>query len=126
MSFSRTHIAHGFVTFADQHGTKKAIEQLAALVLEQHLHGQVEEILADIEQEYLRVHGVAEAHVKTAFKLSDKLKTELGDLVKRTIDAKQVNIIEEVDRSLLGGVTVTAPDMELDLSLRTKLSKLKV
>lgn len=123
---SRTHIAQGFVSLADVKGSRFAIRQLAALLLEYHLHAELEEIVADIEQEYFRRHGRVEAHVKTAFRLSQAIRQQLSTSIKKRLSANSVQLQEEIDRSLLGGVVITAPGMELDLSLRTKLAKLKV
>lgn len=110
----------------DTVGAKKATKELAALLVDQRLHGQVEDILVDISKEYARVHGIIDAEARTAYPLSDGLKKELIERVKQSTGAKTVILHEEIDQSLLGGVIVSAPDMELDLSLKTKLTKLKV
>lgn len=125
MKYSRSDIAKAFVTQADKVGTKRATKDLAALLLDQRIHGDVDLILEDIAKEYNRVHGVVESTVKTAHPLSKDLKAELEKRVKAKTGAKKVIINEEIDRSLLGGVIVSAPGMELDLSLKNKLNKLK-
>lgn len=125
MTFNRTDIARGFVARLEKSGTKQAITELAALLLEQRLHGQLEEILTDISKEYARVHGIVEAEARTAFPLSANLKKELTERVKKSTGAKSVILHEAIDKSILGGVVISAPEMELDLSLKTKLAKLK-
>lgn len=125
MALKRTDIARGFVARLDKVGSNKAVKELASLLLEQRMHSQTEEILVDISKEYARVHGTVEAEARTAFPLSAALQKELADRVKKSTGAKSVILHEEIDKSLLGGVIVTAPDMELDLSLKTKLAKLK-
>lgn len=125
MALDRLDIARGFVARLDTVGAKRAIKELASLLLENRLHGQVEEIMADIAKEYARVHGVVEAEARTVFPLSASLKKELANKVKASTGAKSVILHEQIDKSLLGGVIISAPDMELDLSLKTKLAKLK-
>jgi len=125
MKYSRADIAKGFMQQFDSQGLAKATNQLAALLLEQHLHGQLDEILDDIAREYARVHGHIEADVTTAFPLSADLKKQITQTVKNKTKATSVTLHEQIDRSLLGGVIITAPDMELDVSLKTKLAKLK-
>lgn len=125
MAYSRTDIARGFVATLDKKGSKKAANELASLLLEERMHNQADEILADIAREYAKQHGIVEAEARTAFPLSASLKKELSERVKASTGAKTVILHEEIDKSLLGGVIVSAPDMELDLSLRTKLAKLK-
>jgi F-type H+-transporting ATPase subunit delta len=126
VKYTRTQVAKAYVAHADTVGYKKATKQLAYLILDQHMHSDVDEILADIAVENARVHGIIEAEAKTAHPLSSSLKKDLEERVKKETKAKKVILHEEIDRSLLGGVIVTAPNMELDLSLKTKLAKLKV
>lgn len=121
----RTDIARGFVARLDTIGAKKAVKELASLLLVQRLYSQIDEILADVSKEYARVHGVVEAEARTAFPLSNELKKALSERVKQSTGAKSVILHEEVDGSLLGGVVISAPDMELDLTLKTKLAKLR-
>ncbi len=125
MRLRRPEIARAFVDQADKHGIDHAVKELAALMLEDRIHEQIEEIILDIAEVYRDKHGVIEADVKTAFKLSTELKKQLVARVKDSTGAKKVILHEEVDTSLLAGVVLSAPDMELDLSLKTKLAKLR-
>jgi F-type H+-transporting ATPase subunit delta len=122
---ARSDIAKGFVAQLGKVGAKKATQELAAMILELRLEGDFEALLLDISKEYARQHGLIEAEARTAFPLSAELKKQLADRVKEATGAKSVVLHEEVDPSLLGGVIVSAPDMELDLSLKTKLARLK-
>ena len=125
MSLDRLSVARGFVAMQEKAGAKRAIIELAALLLEHRMHSQIDEILADISQEYTRVYGVVEDHARSPFPLSEELKETLSMRVKKSTGAKRVILHEELDTTLLGGVIMSAPDMELDLSLRSKLEKLK-
>lgn len=126
MKFNKTDLAQGFVARLDSVGLKPAVRELAGLLIEQRLHSQLDEILTEVAREYARVHGIVEAQARTAFPLSSELKKELAGHVKQSTGAKEVILSEEIDKSLLGGVVVSAPDMELDLSLKTKLARLRV
>ena len=125
MRLRRPEIARAFVDQADKHGIDHAVKELAALMLEDRIHEQIEEIILDIAEVYRDKHGVIEAGVSSAFKLSTELKKKLVERVKESTGAKKVILHEAVDSSLLAGVVLSAPDMELDLSLKTKLSKLR-
>lgn len=125
MRFRRTDIARAFVQQADSKSIDHAVKELAALLLEERMHDQVEEIILDIAREYQLQHGVVEAEARTAQRLSAEAKKQLAERVKATTGAKKVVLHEEIDQTLLGGVVLSAPDMELDLSLRSKLMKLK-
>lgn len=125
MKYSRDDIAKAFVTTAAKSGKKQAVKELAAMLLDQRLHGEIEELLDDIAREYQRQHGFVEAEVKTAYPLSSELKDELAAKVKAKTGAKKVSLHEQIDKSLLGGVIVSAPDIQLDLSLRSKLDSMQ-
>ena len=125
MKYSRTDIARGFVIQAKKN-SKKAIKELAALILELRLHGDIDEILADIANEYQTQYGTIEAEVKTVFTLSGGLKKQIEDRIKQETGSKTVKLHEVIDKKLLGGVVINAPGMDLDLSLKNKLAKLKV
>lgn len=125
MKYSRKDIAKGFLKQLNSKGQQEALKELAALLLEQELHDQVDEIINDIALEYHKKYGVIEATVKTAFKISAELKSKLSEIIKQKTGAKTVIINEEVDRTLIGGVILTAPGMELDLSIKSKLAKLR-
>ncbi len=125
MLLHRPQIAKAFVKQADKNGINHAVKELAALLLEERMHDQIEEIILDISKEYQLQHGMVEADVKTAFKLSADIKKKLVETVKKNTGANKVLINEEVDSSLIAGLIVSAPDMELDLSLKSKLAKLR-
>lgn len=124
-TLSHTDIARGFVAKLDASGTKEATKQLAALIIEEKLHNQTDEILDSIQTEYQRVHGIVEATTHSVFPLSAASKKQIQAVVAKKVHAKQVVLHELIDPTVLGGVKVTAPDMELDLTLKAKLAKLK-
>jgi F-type H+-transporting ATPase subunit delta len=125
MKYSRDDIAKAFVKRADKVGVKRAAKDLAALMLEQRMHEDADQIIQDIMSEYAKSHGVIEANIKTAYPLSGDLKKQIEERVKNKTNAKKVLLNEEIDNSLLGGVVISAPGMELDLSIKSKLAKLK-
>ena len=122
---NRYNIAQGFIARLDKVGAKKAVKELASLLVDQRLHSQVEDILIAIADEYAKKHGLVEAEARTAFPLSNELKKELEKRVQQSTGAKKVILHEKIDKGLLGGVIISAPDMELDLTLKSKLAKLK-
>lgn len=126
MRLTRTYIAKAFVKNANYKGVEQAIKELAAFLLEERMHNQAEEIILDIAKEYQNQQGIIEAEVTSAFKLSDEIKKLLNQEIKSKTGAKKVILHEQVDPSLLAGVVLRAPDMELDLTLKSKLEELKV
>lgn len=117
-------IAKGFIKRFESE-PKNAVKELAGYILENRLHGQVEDILLAIRDEYTQIHGFIEANARTPHLLSSELKTKLIQRVKNVTGARKVSLHEQIDKSILGGVIVEAPGMQLDLSLKSKLAKLK-
>ena len=121
----RTDIARGFVSQLGVVGSKKASTQLAALILENRIHNQTDEILEAIQTEYQRVHGIIEATATSVFPLTAELKKQVKAIVASKTGTTKVILHEQLDPTVLGGVKITAPEMELDLTLQAKLTKLK-
>ncbi len=125
MSVNHTDIAKGFVAQLDSLGAKKATKQLAAYILENRIHNQTDEIMDNIQTEYQRVHKIVEATTASVYPLTADLRKRVQDIVAAKTGAKKVVLHELIDPSVLGGVKINAPEMELDLTLKTKLAKLK-
>lgn len=103
---------------------KDIVQSLAAYVIEHRLVGQLELILADVSAN-LATMGHIEATVTTARPLTDELRKELLEYVKRTNGSKDITLNELVDPSLLGGVIVETPGKRFDASVSTKLKRLR-
>lgn len=125
MITNHSDIAKGFVAQLDTVGAKKATQQLAAYILENRIHNQTSEIMDAVQAEVQRVHGIVEATTASVYPLTAELKKRVQDIVAAKTGAKKVVLHEQIDPTVLGGVKINAPDMELDLTLKTKLAKLK-
>ena len=84
------------------------------------LLGEVGEIY-----EHLRAdeEGTLEATVITAMALDDNYRNKIAEALQRRFD-KKVNIIEEIDDSLIGGAIIRAGDIVIDGSVKGRLSQL--
>lgn len=69
-------------------------------------------------------HGIARVRVRTARPLTDALKTALTRRLER-LGHKQIEMVEEADPALLGGIQVFIGNRVFDGSLRTKLAELR-
>lgn len=118
-------IALAYVSNMESRGKKRATLELAALILENRLLPRLDDLLDDIAEELRRKYGLIEAKVVSAKPISDKNRENILAYIKRTVGAQHVNLEESVNGDLLGGAIISTPDYELDLSLKTKLSKLQ-
>jgi F-type H+-transporting ATPase subunit delta len=75
-----------------------------------------------LELEELR--GRVEVHVRTAAPLTRRLREKLGEMAK--IQAgREVDLVESVDESLIGGLVVQIGDRKLDASVATRVKRLR-
>ena len=93
-------------------------------------------ILADRRVEYLpamkelfnqmklAAENTINVQVTTAYKLEEKEKSNIAQLIGKLTD-KKADIIEEVDASLIGGVIIEWDGKTMDHSIKGKLDKLR-
>ncbi len=96
----------------------------AYLVSSKQLWAQ-ELILRDIESALLQGHKFLAADVTSARRLSRETLGELVKMLKSETGATQVELIENINSDLVGGVVVRTPEAELDATLLNKLRKLR-
>lgn len=89
-----------------------------------------EAILVDIAKEFhnaYNVHkGIAKGVVTTAIPLDASLRKELEQIVKKVSAGKEVELVEKVDASMIGGFVLSVGDRQIDASIKNKLKELKL
>ena len=89
-----------------------------------------ESLLAAIAKEFHNAYnefkGVEKATVTTAVPLDDKLRAEFTQMVKKYSNKKNVELIERVDKDMIGGFVLNVGDRQVDASMKNKLKALKV
>lgn len=118
---SRRKIAH-YVTRQLLGGAKQkaVMKEVAAFLVDARRTRELDLVIRDIEAE-LANHGIVVADVLSAYPLADELKKEVGKLV----GAKDLQLRETIDPSVLGGMRVDMPGARFDGTLRHKLAALK-
>lgn len=82
-------------------------------------------IALEFHHQYNVRRGIEEATVTTTFALDADLRKEFENIVK-SISGKEVELTEKVDKSLIGGFILKIGDRQIDDSLSSKLSALKL
>ena len=82
-------------------------------------------MIAAFRQIAARHRGEITADVKSAHALSSEQENELKAALK-SVTGKDVTIAVTIDPSILGGLIVKVGSRQIDTSLRTKLSTLKL
>lgn len=84
--------------------------------------------LDGISKEYVKLYkelkGVVTAHVTSAVKMDDNFRQTVLSLVKAA-KGEQVELMEQVDASLIGGFVLRVGDQQFDTSVSRKLKQLK-
>jgi F-type H+-transporting ATPase subunit delta len=83
-------------------------------------------IAREIHTQYNEYKGISKATVTSATPLDANLRAEFETLVKKYSELKQVELIEKVDPSMIGGFVLKVGDRQIDASISNKLKALKV
>lgn len=75
------------------------------------------------EERRADAEGVVEISVITAYPLADEQKQRIAAAMAEKL-GKQVSMVSEVDRSLIGGAVIRAGDSVIDASIRGRLREL--
>ena len=121
---SRRQLAKTVVGLAEQRGWKAMVPALAQHLIDSKQTGEMDLLLEDIKQAQLELTGRLEAKVNSFNPLNRANESDIKRILSELTGATEVEIVNEIDETLLGGMVARTPEMELDLSLRTKLNKL--
>jgi F-type H+-transporting ATPase subunit delta len=72
---------------------------------------------------YKQSKGVETVVVTTAAGLDDKLREEVYALIRKSTHAETIELIEQVDKSLIGGFVLRLGDRQFDASIAKSLGK---
>lgn len=87
----------------------------------------LEEIAEQFILQYKAHKNIEIAHVITAIPLTDELRKEIPKLVENAMNSDAtIELLEEVDEALIGGIVLRVGDKQLDESIRKKLMKLEM
>lgn len=98
--------------------------QLAAYLIDSKRTNEVELIVRDIEYE-LGKQGIVLATVTSAFELSEATHRAVTTLIQDTTSASQVQLRQLIDPTVLGGVKIDLPGLQLDATIARRLTTLR-
>ena len=84
----------------------------------------LDDISAAFEDLYLVHENILRATIKSVDGVNDAFKSKVSGLIKSAYN-KDVEIIEEKDKSLIGGFVLTVGDKQIDASISRKLAELE-
>lgn len=104
----------------------KLASRLAAVLIETGRRGQVDLLLSDIDQQLEDRGLVAKARATVVYPLEAKLKAKLAEVVKKATGAKQVVLVEQLDKDMLGGIRIETANHTWDKTARRELELIEV
>jgi F0F1-type ATP synthase delta subunit len=102
------------------------MKQLAGYIIANKLVNQVDLLMKDVADELYLQRGQLDATVDYVFELTASTKDALTDLLKQATGAQTVQLEVRPNPSLLGGVVLKTPRLELDLSARSQLKQISL
>jgi F0F1-type ATP synthase delta subunit len=100
------------------------MQVLAAYLVAHDMVNDADMLINDIAHELLVQSGQLVVEVTSAETLTAAVREELATYLQRETNAKNVQMHEETDPSLIGGLVAKTADAELDVSLRSQLRQL--
>jgi F0F1-type ATP synthase delta subunit len=101
------------------------VREIAAYLLHEHHTAELSSLVRDVMQ-YRADHGVVEAVAVSAHGLSDRMAKGVEKILKDAYPgATEVIVRERQDESVVGGIRIELANDQLDLTVRSKLSKFK-
>lgn len=101
-----------------------AVKQLAAYLVESRRTRELGLIVRDVEYN-LSQKGIVAATVTSAFDLSAETKKAVEALIKKQTKATSIEMRNQIDPGVIGGVKITLPGYELDQTIAHQLTVLK-
>jgi len=83
----------------------------------------LEGIAKEFVQQYKHLKGIQTAVITSAVGLDDKLRSEVYRLIKTNMNS-EVELIEKVDKNIIGGFVLRMDDKQYDASIASELRKL--
>jgi F-type H+-transporting ATPase subunit delta len=87
-----------------------------------------EQYLPQIAEQYIRLYkqykGIQTAIITSAVGLDDNLRAEVYKIIKENLNS-EVELVEKVDRNLIGGLVLRVGDKQYDASIASELRKIR-
>jgi ATP synthase F1 delta subunit len=109
-----------FNNVADQLKTSDVLKRFIGTLIESKRTALLPEIAQDFKRQVQKSRGIVDAIVTAAVALNESevkdIRTKLESML-----SKRVNLIQNVDKSILGGFEIRIDNSVLDMTLKTKL-----
>jgi len=118
-------LARATLEAAEDRGMKVAASGLVDYLKKHHQIKMLPQILVALE-EAASQSGVISAKVYSAKQLSSDETKEIAASIKKQAEAREVHIINIIDKELIGGVKITFQDKIIDQTIKNRINKLRL
>ncbi len=103
---------------------KKNVADFIDFLIKKNLIGYLDKILNDFKKYYNNRQKIVEVEITSANELSISQQRKIIQTIEK-ITGKKVEIVEKVDKKLVGGARISFNDQLIDFSLQASLENLK-
>jgi len=108
-----------------QSDVKGVIENFVKVLINNNYIAKADQIIKQFKKIWNKEQGIVKAEVISARKLDIKITKLLNNYIAKLSGAKTIDLRQEVDKSILGGVVIKYEDKVLDGGLKTRLTDIK-
>jgi len=102
----------------------KTTSAFLTLIATKRREGYIDDIANSFDDQYKLYKNITTVKVQSAIALDDKLKKQVLAIIKQTVSG-EIQLVEKVDPSLIGGFVLTINDKQVDQSVKRKLNDLR-
>ncbi len=95
------------------------------IVSRKNRESNLPDVAAQFHVKYNEYKGIIRADVTTTFPLTEPMRLEFVEIVRKISGKKVVELHEKVDKSLIGGYILKVGDRQIDESISSRLTELK-
>lgn len=112
--------------FKSVFGGKIAVTTQAFLdiVAMKRREGLIDDIAYSFDEQYKAHRNITSAVITTAIKLDEATKNKVLEIIQKSYTG-EIELIEKVDKDLIGGFVLTVNDKQVDTSIKRKLINFK-
>lgn len=105
--------------------SKRYSQEIAAYLLCERRVNQLDSIVRDVQADWA-ANGYVEVLASSAHPITESVRTEISRQIRQLYpEAKQIIVTEVHDPKIMGSVSLSLANQQLDLSVEAKLNKFK-
>jgi ATP synthase F1 delta subunit len=123
---TRSVLVRNILTLLDGNSSRKVSGVIAEFLLKNGRTNELQSILRDVSLARRESHNIVEVTAVSASPLLARHESEIRKNIKKLYpDARKVIINSKIDESLIGGIKLEFPDRQLDMSVESRITKLR-